>query len=149
MILVEPEIGFGEDILVPDLAGWKAERFPRSEDHNWISVAPDWACEVLSPNTARYDRVERMPIYAMHEVRHVWLIDPILTTLEVFRLESGRWVLPDAFAGRKSVRVEPFSEIEISLASRSSATGAAHASSPPSFPDLYFSASMVMSSDWG
>jgi hypothetical protein len=28
IILDEPEVSFGEDILVPDLAGWKKERFP-------------------------------------------------------------------------------------------------------------------------
>ncbi len=27
IIIIEPEIGLGEDILVPDLAGWKKERF--------------------------------------------------------------------------------------------------------------------------
>jgi Uma2 family endonuclease len=49
IILIEPEIRFGEDLLVPDLAGWKREPFPLSEETNWISVAPDWACEITSP----------------------------------------------------------------------------------------------------
>ena len=30
IIIIEPEIGLGKDILVPDLAGWKEERFPDS-----------------------------------------------------------------------------------------------------------------------
>ena len=42
VILDEPEIRLGQDILVPDLAGWKRERFPVAEDHNWISATPDW-----------------------------------------------------------------------------------------------------------
>jgi len=95
--------------------GWKQERFPRAEDHNWISVAPDWVCEVLSSNTARFDRVKKMPVYARHEVSFCWLIDPVLTTLEVFKLESGRWFLFGAYAGAQKVRVEPFSAIEIDL----------------------------------
>ena len=37
IILIAPEIGLGEDILVPDLAGWKRECFPASEATNWGS----------------------------------------------------------------------------------------------------------------
>jgi Uma2 family endonuclease len=115
VIIIEPEIGLGQDILVPDLAGWKRERFPEVEETNWISVAPDWVCEVLSPGTARNDRIKKMRVFARHRVRYAWLVDPILMTLEVFRLESGRWLLLDAFAEDDKVRAEPFQEIEIDL----------------------------------
>lgn len=115
IIIIEPEIGLGEDILVPDLAGWKRERIPVEEPHNWISVSPDWVCEVLSPSTARTDRVKKMRVYARHEVRHVWLIDPILKMLEVYGLEGGRWVLLDVYAENDKVRAEPFQELEIKL----------------------------------
>jgi Uma2 family endonuclease len=115
IIIIEPEIGLGQDILVPDLAGWKAERFPRSESHNWISVPPDWVCEVLSPTTARNDRVKKMRVFARHDIPYTWLIDPDLMTLEVFKLESGRWFLLEAFAGNEKVRPAPFQEVEIDL----------------------------------
>jgi len=115
IILIEPEIRFGKDTLVPDLAGWKRERFPVEEPHNWISVAPDWICEVISPSTARNDRVKKMRIYARHEVRHAWLIDPLLKILEVNRLEAGRWVSLDVFAENDKIRAEPFQEVEIDL----------------------------------
>jgi Uma2 family endonuclease len=115
IIIVEPEIAFGENILVPDLAGWKKERFPMEEPHNWISVAPDWVCEVLSPGTAQADRAGKMPIYAQHQVSNAWLIDPILKTLEVFRFELGRWVVLGVYARSAKLRAEPFAEIEIDL----------------------------------
>lgn len=115
IIIIEPEIGLGQDILVPDLAGWKAERFPRSENHNWISVPPDWVCEVLSPTTASNDRVKKMRVFARHDIPYTWLIDPGLMTLEVFKLESGRWFLLEAFAGNEKVRAAPFQEVEIDL----------------------------------
>jgi len=111
----EPEIGLGGHIMVPDLAGWKRERFPVEEDHNWISVAPDWVCEVLSPNTFRTDKVIKMPIYAHHGVGHIWLIDPVVMTMDIFRLEGGRWVLMGSFTENDKVRAEPFQEIEINL----------------------------------
>lgn len=115
VIIVEPEISLGENILVPDLAGWRKERFPVEEPHNWISVAPDWVCEILSPATARMDRTEKMPLYAKHLVSHAWLIDPILKTLEVFRFEPGRWVVLGVYAESAKLHAEPFSEIELDL----------------------------------
>ena len=116
VILDEPEIRFGEDTLVPDMAGWKKGRFPVEEPHNWISVPPDWVCEVLSPGTVRTDRVKKMRIYARHEVPHLWLIDPASRCLEVFRLESGRWVLLGVYVEDDKVRAEPFHEVEFELA---------------------------------
>jgi len=115
IILVEPEIGLGEHTLVPDLAGWREERYPDEEPHNWISVPPDWVCEILSPGTRRRDRMKKMPIYAQYEVPHLWLIDPIDKTLEVFRLKEGEWVVAGLHEGDAKVRAVPFIEIEISL----------------------------------
>jgi len=115
IIIDEPEISLGGDILVPDLAGWKRERFPASEETNWISVCPDWVCEVVSPRTVVVDKVRKMPLYAQHGVAHIWLIDPGAKTLDIFRLESGRWVLLQTFVNSDKVRAEPFQEVEIEL----------------------------------
>jgi Uma2 family endonuclease len=112
---VETEVRLGEDTVVPDLAGWRKERFPIELEHNWIPVAPDWVCEVLSPGTLRNDKVRKMPIYAHHGVGHIWLIDPLAMNMDAFRLESGRWVLLASFSENDQVRVEPFLEIEINL----------------------------------
>lgn len=119
VILVEPEIGLGGNILVPDLAGWKVERFPIEEEGNWISVAPDWICEILSPRTAGLDKGEKMPLYAQHGVAHAWLIDPFAgKTLDVYRLEAGGWwrLLASYGERNETVRAEPFEEIAINLA---------------------------------
>lgn len=56
-----------------------------------------------------------MPLYGQHGVPYFWLIDPVARTLEVFRLESGRWSLLGAFSEEDKVRGEPFQEIEIDL----------------------------------
>lgn len=115
IIVIEPEVGFGRNILVPDLAGWRRERFPLSEDHNWISVPPDWVCEVLSPNTERRDKTEKIFIYARYQVSYLWFINPISKTLDVFRLEAGKWVVSGLFVENEKVRAEPFKEMEIDL----------------------------------
>ena len=45
-----------------------------------------------------------------------WLVDPRLRTLEVYRLENGRYVLLDTWEGDEKVRAEPFDAIERDLA---------------------------------
>lgn len=92
-ILDEPEIHLLGDILVPDIAGWRRERTPRLPESAWFDLAPDWLCEILSPATARVDRVEKLPIHARWGVKHVWLVDPDLRTLEAYENVEGRWLL--------------------------------------------------------
>ena len=57
IFLDEPELHFGEDVVVPDLAGWRRSRMPELPDLPYLDLAPDWICEVLSPSTVRVDRV--------------------------------------------------------------------------------------------
>ena len=114
-LLYEVEIKLGEHLLVPDFAGWRVEKFPTQLEHNWIPVAPDWICEILSPSSLRTDKIKKMPVYAQFGVAHAWLIDPRDKTLDVYRLESGRWSLLGSFAEDDKARAEPFQEIEINL----------------------------------
>lgn len=123
IILAEPEIHFGRgpDIVVPDLAGWHAERFPvEAEDAKFITTSPDWVCEVLSPSTARIDRGKKSIIYAMGDVGHWWIVDPLAKVLEIFRLlpgatSSGRWLLVDVYSDDESVCAEPFMDRTVNL----------------------------------
>jgi Uma2 family endonuclease len=59
-----------------------------------------------------------MPVYARHRVPDCWLIDPIEKTLDLFNLESKRWLLLASFAENDKVRTEPFLEMEIDLGNR-------------------------------
>ncbi len=74
-------------------------------------------CEVLSPSTASLDRVKKLAIYAREQVGHAWLVDPMARTLEVLRLEVGRWTILATHAGAEVVRAEPFADIDLELAS--------------------------------
>lgn len=115
IILNEPEVQLGDHLLVPDIAGWKKERLPEPPHTNWCDISPDWICEVLSPSTIRTDRIKKMPIYSQFNVGHIWLIDPIAKTLEVFRLKEESWLLVATFCDDDTVCVEPFLDIEINL----------------------------------
>ena len=106
----EPELHLGEHIVVPDLAGWRRERFTDFPDTAWIDIAPDWACEVLSPSTESYDRGDKRLIYADAGVGHVWHINPLLKMLEVYELSDGKWLLLEVCCEDAQVAAAPFSE---------------------------------------
>jgi Uma2 family endonuclease len=114
-ILDEPELHLAEHVLVPDLAGWRRERMPRLPDTAWFEVGPDWLCEVLSPSTAREDRVEKLPLYASFGVCHIWLIDPTLRTLEAYENREGKWLLLAALENDNQVSIAPFDAIAFDL----------------------------------
>ncbi|HZR84053.1 MAG TPA: Uma2 family endonuclease [Candidatus Binatia bacterium] len=119
-ILMEPELHFGPDVVVPDFAGWRRERLPRIEDVPYFTLAPDWVCEVASPSTAALDRGRKMGVYARASVPNLWLVDPLARTVEVYRLTEhhGRpaWLLAVTHVGGETVRIEPFDAIELELA---------------------------------
>jgi len=115
LILDEPEAHLGDDILVPDLAGWRRERMPFLPDAAFLTLPPDWTCEVLSKSTEKTDRTEKMPAYAASGVQHAWLVDPRRRTLEAYRLRKGAWTLIATYRDSDRARIEPFHAIELDL----------------------------------
>jgi Uma2 family endonuclease len=106
----------GEDALVPDLAGWRRERMPQMPHTSAFTLAPDWVCEVLSPSTAVLDREKKMKAYAREGVSHLWLVDPLQQSLEVYRLEGRRWSRQGHWSGETTVHAEPFAVLPLKLA---------------------------------
>jgi len=114
VLMDEPELHFGSDVVVPDLAGWRRER-GIDFTARFFSDAPDWLCEVLSKSTEVVDRKEKMPLYAWQRVGHVWLAKPTSRLLEIYRLDGETYRLVATFAGDEKVRAEPFDAIELDL----------------------------------
>jgi Uma2 family endonuclease len=118
IILVAPEIHFGANVLVPDLAGWRRETMSKVPDEPYLTVRPDWLCEVLSPSTERYDRGAKIEIYARAGVTNAWLVNPVQHTLEVLRLSAEtptKWTSLAVFTDDAKVRAEPFDAIDLDL----------------------------------
>ena len=113
--LVEPELHVEDDVLVPDWAAWRRERMPVVPNVPYFTVVPDWVCEIVSPYTGRIDRSRKMRHYARDGVSYLWLVDSLVQTLEVYRLEDARWTVAGTHAGNDVVRVEPFEAIELRL----------------------------------
>jgi len=114
-ILDEPELHFGRNVLVPDIAGWRHERMPDLPEGHASEIAPDWVCEVTSPSTGLLDRSRKMPIYARAGVAWMWIIDPDPQTLEVFANDGETWRVVVTYGGENVVRAQPFDAIELDL----------------------------------
>ncbi|MDE0702670.1 MAG: Uma2 family endonuclease [Rhodospirillaceae bacterium] len=114
-IIDEPELHLGEDIVVPDIAGWRRERMPDFPDTAFFTLAPDWVCEVLSPSTRDLDRHGKRPVYAREGVAHLWFIDPVARDLEAFELRDGEWVLIATARNDDPVSIPPFEAISFPL----------------------------------
>lgn len=78
ILLDEPELHLGADVVVPDLAGWGRERMPTfPHDAAYFTLAPDWVGEVLSPSTATLDRGEKLAFHFKDAVVRAEPVDAI------------------------------------------------------------------------
>lgn len=116
LILEQPELHLGDEILVPDLAGWRRDRLPLLPDACFLTTPPDWICEVLSASTESIDRSEKMPIYAASGVPCAWLVDPRRRSLEAYRLHDETWAAIAVYREADRARIPPFDAIELDLA---------------------------------
>ena len=115
IILDEPELHLAAQILVPDLAGWRRERMPALPDTAWFALAPDWACEVLSPATAIVDRTRKQDIYREHGVPWLWFVDPTARTIEVLSRAEHGWMVAGTFGGTGEARIPSFDAVAIDI----------------------------------
>jgi Uma2 family endonuclease len=119
IILDEPELHLDRNVLVPDLGGWRRETMGAIANEPYFTVRPDWVCEVISPATERYDRGDKIALYAAAGVAHAWLVNPLQRTLEVLQLSTAtprQWLTLGVFRDDARVRSAPFEAFELELA---------------------------------
>ena len=101
-IIDEPELHLGEDILVPDLAGWRRERMPDYPDADVLHAGTGLGLRSdLTLDPQARPGPASAPIYARERVGHLWLVEPTDRTLEAFELRNGEWVLLGVREGRR------------------------------------------------
>jgi Uma2 family endonuclease len=116
IFLTEPELHLGPHVMVPDLSAWRVSRISQDfYSKSWISILPDWVCEIQSPSTARVDRVTKWHAYFDLKIPYYWLLDPLTKTLTTFKHHSEGWLALGSFVGDDCVRAEPFQDLEIDL----------------------------------
>lgn len=115
IILDEPEIHLGADIVVPDLAGWRRETMPLLPHDPYFTLVPYWVCEVASPSTRQLDRGRKLEVYENQGVSHVWLVEPRDQFLEVLELDGATYRIVQRASGDAPARLRPFDAIELDL----------------------------------
>jgi len=81
------------DVVEPDVLYVSEERLRDQQDQCYLTVTPDLVVEVLSASTKHVDRGAKRLLYERRGVTEYWLIDPALETVQVFRVEHGRFEL--------------------------------------------------------
>ncbi|HEY0141531.1 MAG TPA: Uma2 family endonuclease [Thermoanaerobaculia bacterium] len=101
VLLIEPRLQLGNEIIVPDLAAWR---------HVEQSGPPEWVCDVVTGN----GHTSSTSAYARHGVRVVWRIDPADCVVDVMeRRDCGWWSTSHTL----QLRAEPFQAIDLDLQS--------------------------------
>lgn len=99
-------------VVQPDVVFISTQRCGIIKDQIW--GAPDLVIEILSPDSRRYDRGQKLDWYARYGVRELWLVDPRDHTVAVcdlihrrddLVLYSGAQILRSAVLPRLRLRV--------------------------------------------
>jgi Uma2 family endonuclease len=96
-----------ENVPQPDVFWVSAanENCKLGEDGYWHGP-PDLIVEVLSPSTARQDKVTKFALYERHGVREYWIADPNYRNMEVWSLVEGKYARLGLF-GENDVFTSP------------------------------------------
>ena len=73
-------------VVQPDILVVRWERRKDAIGDRGAEQAPDLAIEILSPSTAKHDRVRKRRFYARNGIREYWLVDVELQTIEILEL---------------------------------------------------------------
>ncbi len=117
-LMTEVEVLYPEtgEVFRHDVVGFRRDRLAECPSTFPARERPDWACEVLSRSTARYDLVKKQRTLHIHGVPHYWMLDPEQQTLIVYRHGADGYVNVLSAEPGEVVRAEPFDAIEIDVA---------------------------------
>jgi Uma2 family endonuclease len=97
------------DTLEPDASFISRERWskgPHPRRGQFLKIVPNLAVEILSPATARRDRIEKKRIYEANGVDEYWLVDPQRREVTIFHLVGDKYGLETRFEARQKLRSE-------------------------------------------
>jgi len=76
---------------------------------------PTLVVEILSPATAAYDKKIKRKRYEKAGVKELWIIDPFNKTVDVFKLEEGKYTQLESYSSEDKITVNIFPDLEIDL----------------------------------
>jgi Uma2 family endonuclease len=86
------------------------------QENGLVDGRPDLVVEILSPSSARFDRVTKLNGYASKGVSEYWLVDPAARTLEQLVLKDGAYSIEASLAEDATFEPRTFSGLVIPLA---------------------------------
>ncbi|WP_245543307.1 Uma2 family endonuclease [Kyrpidia tusciae] len=85
-------------------------------DERGCAGSPDLIVEILSPSTGKKDRWIKYKLYERAGVKEYWIVEPVNSTVEVFRLNlDGRFELDAVYGQGDRLRVGLFEDLVIDL----------------------------------
>jgi Uma2 family endonuclease len=71
----------------------------KNEDEKKLLIPPALVFEILSPTTARKDRIIKYQLYENAGVKYYCIVDPETNSIEVFTLNKDGYEKPDEYEG--------------------------------------------------
>lgn len=104
-----------ENVVEPDIS---IVCDPSKLDDRGCKGAPDMIIEILSPSTAKHDKLLKFNKYEKAGVKEYWIVEPDQKLVSVFLLQpDGRYGRPDIYADEDIVPVSLFKTLAIDLKS--------------------------------
>ena len=100
------------DVVLSDLDVVQPDLIYISKDHESIITeknirgVPDLLVEIISESTRRTDEITKRKLYEHAGVREYWVIDPVVDTVKIYRLEDGRYQREAEISGETGGMIE-------------------------------------------
>jgi Uma2 family endonuclease len=104
-------------IVQPDMVFISQERVTALVGEKRITGAPDLLVEILSPATARLDRLVKLPLYAACGVGEYWIVDMAEQAVEVYTLDGSTYRVAGIFLSGDTITAGRFAPVAIAVAS--------------------------------
>lgn len=87
-------------------------------DDEGCKGAPDLVVEIVSPSTARNDKIKKFNLYEMAGVKEYWIVEPDNKIVTVFTLDDDkRYGRPGIYSDEDKIKVSIFEDLIIDLKS--------------------------------
>ncbi len=102
--------------VMPDLQFFRRDNIPRDQPQGLEVGRPDLVVEVISPRSARYDRVVKLAYYASIGVPEYWIVDVDARTVERLVLAGEHYLIAYALSDDSVLAPDTFPGLEVPLA---------------------------------
>ena len=104
------------DTLEPDASIISRQRWakgPQPRRGQFLKIVPSLVVEILSPATARRDRIEKKKIYETNGVDEYWIVDPRRREITIFHLAAGKYDSGRRFQSHQTLHSQVLVRLEI------------------------------------